>query len=135
MPQHTCGGQRITCGSQFSHSPTWVQGFELGWPDLLSCLYLTEPSLWFLVFHSLVYIPRRILLVLIFQNFFQMTLPVNCKTCLPFVSTKGHSVDARPLCGHLMAALHPYNWPAPPLPFLVSAPPPLFNSRAFSQSH
>ena len=29
VPQHTCGGQRTTCGSQFSPSTMWVLGIEL----------------------------------------------------------------------------------------------------------
>lgn len=50
----------------------------------------TEPSLWFpvFIFRSLIYIPGEGLLFLIVQNFFQMTLPVNFNTCLPFISTK-----------------------------------------------
>lgn len=40
------GGQRITCGSQFFPSTTWVQGIKLSLSGLVAHALFAEPSCW-----------------------------------------------------------------------------------------
>lgn len=46
MPQSTCGSQRTTYGSQFSHFSMRVVGVELRLLDLVVSAFTTESSCW-----------------------------------------------------------------------------------------